>query len=430
MRTSILAGLVLLSVWPAAAHAQNDRFGRFEPGLIIQTGGRTGACDVLLFTPDGKRLLAAGDDKIVPVWECTGKHTGQGPGAGVALEHVSRAKGLDLCDGPLPQRRWRACRYRGYGRPDWHRSPHQAQYRGSHPWTGRGSERALGHLVAGLFPVRQTSGRWPWRRPGCRLGSDKDGPTPDKKDNNIDGRFLGQHTMKGAINDVHLVFFTKEDQCVSVAETGEVIEWDLNQKEAGANRPFPVDSSGIFRAVASHDRKWIAVANQNGRKLSVEVRALDGSLPTPIKLALGGDDLPQCLAFDNKRERLAVGVRTVPADGTFCYETNGKVVIYDLAQSPPQPSVRVPFTYYPEAMTFHTRATPDRLATAGGENHELILWDIGRKPAVGAEYGGWGEPVPLGSRPLDRGPSTRHPRPTRGRAEVSEPARQGPVAGL
>src|SRR5262245_2235706 len=45
-----------------------DRRERREPSIILNTGGRTGTCDVLKFTPDGRYLLAAGDDKVVTVY--------------------------------------------------------------------------------------------------------------------------------------------------------------------------------------------------------------------------------------------------------------------------------------------------------------------------------------------------------------------------
>src|SRR5205085_7463877 len=41
---------------------------RSTPGLVLATDGRNAACDVLLFTPDGKQLLAVGDDKVVRRW--------------------------------------------------------------------------------------------------------------------------------------------------------------------------------------------------------------------------------------------------------------------------------------------------------------------------------------------------------------------------
>ena len=37
---------ILLVLAGAPGRAQDDRRGRREPGLILETGGRTGACDV------------------------------------------------------------------------------------------------------------------------------------------------------------------------------------------------------------------------------------------------------------------------------------------------------------------------------------------------------------------------------------------------
>src|SRR5215471_21788359 len=72
MRPLLLAcaavALLLAAVAPAAA--QGSRRDREDPELIVEPGGRTGTCDQLLFTPDGKQLLAAGDDKVVRVWQC------------------------------------------------------------------------------------------------------------------------------------------------------------------------------------------------------------------------------------------------------------------------------------------------------------------------------------------------------------------------
>src|ERR1700722_11684780 len=47
---------------------QADRRDRQDPELMIESGGRMGTCDSMAFTPDGRYLLAAGDDKVVRVW--------------------------------------------------------------------------------------------------------------------------------------------------------------------------------------------------------------------------------------------------------------------------------------------------------------------------------------------------------------------------
>ncbi len=69
-RLAFAALFVLLSTPPVQAQA--DRFARFEPGLIVETGARVGACDVLAFTADGNHLLATGDDKVVRSWRFAG----------------------------------------------------------------------------------------------------------------------------------------------------------------------------------------------------------------------------------------------------------------------------------------------------------------------------------------------------------------------
>src|SRR5262245_50316875 len=55
----------------SASERQLERRFRARPELVLETGGRTGVCDVLTFTPDGKHLLAAGEDKVVRVWKVT-----------------------------------------------------------------------------------------------------------------------------------------------------------------------------------------------------------------------------------------------------------------------------------------------------------------------------------------------------------------------
>src|SRR5262245_48717021 len=52
------------------ARAQSDRRDRRSPELVIEAGGRMGTCDVLTFTPDGRSLMAVGDDKVVRIWPC------------------------------------------------------------------------------------------------------------------------------------------------------------------------------------------------------------------------------------------------------------------------------------------------------------------------------------------------------------------------
>ena len=70
---AILLAMPLGAGREGRAAEESDRRSRREPGLILETGGRTGACDALLFTADGHRLLAVGDDRVVRSWGFDGK---------------------------------------------------------------------------------------------------------------------------------------------------------------------------------------------------------------------------------------------------------------------------------------------------------------------------------------------------------------------
>jgi WD40 repeat protein len=63
--------MFLLPLLLAAPPAAETRLNVFDPAVVLATGGRTAACDALAFTPDGRTLLAVGDDKCVHSWEAT-----------------------------------------------------------------------------------------------------------------------------------------------------------------------------------------------------------------------------------------------------------------------------------------------------------------------------------------------------------------------
>src|SRR5436309_2970956 len=62
-----LAGVLALTL-VATAPAQTTSVRRTSPSITLDTGARQGTCDVLRFTPDGRELLAVGDDKVVQVF--------------------------------------------------------------------------------------------------------------------------------------------------------------------------------------------------------------------------------------------------------------------------------------------------------------------------------------------------------------------------
>src|SRR5436190_11286417 len=62
----------LLAFWLGSGQpfaSGQDRQKRYTPGLVLETGARTGSCDALLFSENGDQLLATGDDKVVRFWD-------------------------------------------------------------------------------------------------------------------------------------------------------------------------------------------------------------------------------------------------------------------------------------------------------------------------------------------------------------------------
>ena len=63
-RRCVRLALIAMSLWMAAPLAvrgqQLDRRSRKEPDIFLNTGGRTGTLDQLIFTADGQSLLASG----------------------------------------------------------------------------------------------------------------------------------------------------------------------------------------------------------------------------------------------------------------------------------------------------------------------------------------------------------------------------------
>ena len=49
--------------------ASQDRRSRDEPEMMVNAGGRTGACDALVFDAAGKWLFTGGDDKVIRAWQ-------------------------------------------------------------------------------------------------------------------------------------------------------------------------------------------------------------------------------------------------------------------------------------------------------------------------------------------------------------------------
>lgn len=345
--------------------SEPSRRKRDVPGLTIDTGARMGACDALLFSPEGNQLLAAGDDKLVHIWPVG-------------------SSGLD----PAQVKTLRWATYR--------------EQRGSIYALALSPDRDHQHLVVAGYGLRtgavvvldRTSGDVKRALPLSAIDTYviwtlAFSPSGDRiaygDDNGTVRIWSWKDAKTGAVTTlrpasagkspgkVRLVAFLEENQVLAVTENGAVTQWNLGAQSA-ARLLFQFQSTNLHRVALSPDKRFLAAAAQS-RRDNVEVRALRGGesrfAPPP-----GAEDLPQSLAFDSRSQRLAVGFRTVPASAAFYKETGYKVSLYDLSQQALRPFPGPRVSYLPDALAFH----PDgnRMAVAGGNNDEVTLWDLRR----------------------------------------------------
>ena len=371
------AALALVAASPA--HAQdNDNRGRTQPGLIIETGGRNGACDVVAFTPDGKHLMAVGDDKVVRVWPIKGDQ--------LDADHA-RALRWSI---------WREQRGSIYALA-YDPKHDRVAIGGMGDRNGRVSilDVASGEVLYTL-PVAKTDGNVIWSMafsPSGNLvafGADRGAVWvwDLASDAQRDVRRLGGHGLPTsdphAVNPVRWLAFDGERRLLSAAWDGRVLAWNTGKTDQQTDEVFRFRQvTKLFRVAASPDGKWLAAGGDSavpgdntGR--TVEVRSLDGRESKIITLPEG--NLARCLAFDAKGEHLAVGVQAVPAGAAFQKFAPGPVYLCDLTQDEMRPERVLVTTYFADALAFDPKE-PSRLAVAGGADHEVALWRLGRKSA-------------------------------------------------
>jgi WD40 repeat protein len=384
----VLAALASGLLGTPAAHAQNDASRReyFTPGLVVETGFRRGACDALIFTSDGKHLLAVGDDKVVRVWKYT---AGQGLGtAEVPLLrwrtwHESRGNIYALALSPDKENRLVAIGGQGMSSAGASLAVFD-RMRGTIRHAFGGSKKAAHRSVwsmtfdatgSQLAYGDQDGGVWVWDL--------EEGKATEP-------RSLGKHDPRPdhKPNYVRLVMYWGKGQVISVDATGEVRLWKVPPPgQAAAGRQlFRFETRAVFRAAVSPDGMWLAVASEANKAVYVELCSFVDGLPRRKIYSRQAGHVPHSLAFDHQSRRLAVGVRVIGQPETnganFYQEIDGHVLVYDLADLPlPESKVTaipkgkaIPVTYNPEAVAFH----PDgrHLAVAGGDDHEVVLWDL------------------------------------------------------
>ncbi len=383
-RVGLLAAACLVGLtWGGAARGQNTESRReyFTPGLVVETGARRGACDVLTFTRDGVHLLAVGDDKVVRVWRYT-------PG-----------KGLEPADRPILRwRTWHESRGNIYALA---LSPDKEQRYvaiGGHGMSSRGSsvavlDRLTGATRHAFTGSKNTDHGTIWSMAfapsgkqvayGAQDGSVwvwdlKDGEATEPRRLNWHYNIKNGKAEYPEFNYVRFVHYLDEDTLLSVAQNGQVLEWTV-PPPGGKFRwreRFRFTLAAIHHVIISPDGRWLAAAPERGLP-QVEMRSLpNGEARRLINFEDG--HYPHRLAFDPTHNRLAVGVRVIalpqPGVNNFYKEIEGYVALCDLSVPNPRPVRGPPVTYNPEAIAIH----PDgnHLAVAGGDDHEVTLWDL------------------------------------------------------
>lgn len=381
MRAATLS-LIPLLLFTASTRAQNE-YSRREystPGLVVEMGARTGSCDVLTFTPDGKYLLACGDDKVVRNWLVAGNR-------------------LETSD--LPTLRWSIWRETRGNIYALALSPKagtpEVAVAGTSIYGGGFGvaviDRFTGKVRRGLKPAHVEDPKKPpqigsiWWMEYNRRGDqllfstdrdevwvwDLDGSTV----NNPRRVIANEDLLK--TNRIWFVAYAGADQRQAVAVDAKARVRLANIPARGSppdKQPRLVHqvegARGLRSARLSSDRKWLALAPEKER---VEILSFpECQLHRTIQLEQG--TLPHSLAFDRQGNRLAVGVRTIDLNADFLRERSTEVRIFDLKPQVPELRHSLKLTGLPDAVAF-SPMNPNLIATAGGANHEVSLWELG-----------------------------------------------------
>jgi WD40 repeat protein/uncharacterized caspase-like protein len=358
---SIERWLLTMSVALALATAlpaQFDRRDRQEPALMLNTGGRTAYCDALMFTDDGKYLLAAGDDKVVSIW----KHGNAG--LSTTIDQTLRwpswreQRGAIYAMALSPDDGGKRVAIGGYGM----RSSTVAildRNTGDvlHSTFAEESNRNFFMVTAVAFSAdgKQLAfgtgdgSIWTWDMQQKPVNVGRHKPVPGLE-----------------LNWVRLIRFIGT-RLVSIAEDGELVEWDTTKKSDG-NVLLNVGMGRTVRAAAmSADGLWLAAAM---RGPAILLRSLDGK---KADITLPERHFPMCVAFNSDGKRLAVGINSLTPDSQFYVENGGSVHVFDVQANEAKLDKQLPHVWRAEAVAFHGA---DRLAVAGGDNHAVTLWNL------------------------------------------------------
>jgi WD40 repeat protein len=373
-----LLAMTFLLVLAAAACAQLDRRSRDEPEMFVEAGGRSGTCDVMMFSPDGKFLYAGGDDKVVRVWPV-------GP------------NGLET--GRMRTLRWPAWREQRGGVKTIALPPNPTDRRVL--VGGFGLKNGLVVLLDPDGEILATNDIDGEKLPTATVMASTFAPdgksvvygTADGrlwwwdlgKNNHVIGQFAP--IERKPYNRPRLIRFINDSNFISVAQNGEVLsallrngecalqpQTSINEQLRSAltadGKAPPTGDLNVYRADLSADGKWLACAMSSKYVVLAPLSAGPGKI-------IRTEFFARSVAFD-RTGRLAVGSAGVNKQTDYRLDSYDLVQVFDdPTKGRPVSSIEIKHPGRAEALAW----TPDGLlAIAGGDNHEVTLHNL--KPPV------------------------------------------------
>jgi WD40 repeat protein len=215
----------------------------------------------------------------------------------------------------------------------------------------------------------------------------EDGRFEKRTVNVVEGRIgatVNEVRLSSSFNCVRLIHFVDATTFLVVARDGAIREGRIDQPVVKFTEKGHFQLPNLFRVAISHDHRTLAAIGEelDGADL-VSAELFDRQNGALVRKELPVQDYqPSALAFDSDGKRLAVGTaRTVPRkkiakdEWSMSKEIGGRIFVYDLIGDKWMDQIVCDAGGRVERVAFHP-TNADILASAGGKNHEVRLWDL------------------------------------------------------